>query len=210
MEWGLYIRRQGSKISRNCGADPSSQICFFPSLAQFWLQSPALRWVTHISGNEFLLPLPPFFCAFPVPTPVPSDAQTKMAAIAHIPAGYFPWWGPDTGCSPGTSHSLPWRPEAARPAVGPLGGCSTISASSRQAEALQRQIRLVGPPTRSRTMLATDQEGLWANINNTFTCGAQGFLRTGAVQGEVWYELWWRGGEQGLGNLCAVSPFVSN
>lgn len=68
-----------------------------------------------------------------------------MAATAHIPAGYFPWWGPDTGCFPGTSHSLPQRPEAARPTAGPLGGCSTISASSRQAEALQRQTRLVGP-----------------------------------------------------------------
>lgn len=66
--------------------------------------------------------------------------------------------------------------------------------------------KIGGTPARSRTMLATDQEGLWANINNTFTCGAQGFLRTGAVQGEVWCELWWRGGEKDLGNLCAISP----
>lgn len=35
-------------------------------------------------------------------------------------------------------------------------------------------------------MLATHQEGLGANINNTITCGVQGFLRTGAVQGECW------------------------
>lgn len=68
-----------------------------------------------------------------------------MEATAHVPAGYFPWWGPDTGCSPGTNHALPWRPEAARPAAGRPNDCCTISASSRQAEALQRQTRWVGP-----------------------------------------------------------------
>lgn len=101
-----------------------------------WLSYPYLwKWISPFACS--------FFCA--VPTPVPFETQIKMAATAHVPAGYFPWWDPDTGCSPGTNHALPWRPEAARPAAGRPNDCCTISASSRLAEALQRQTRWVGP-----------------------------------------------------------------
>lgn len=80
-------------------------------------------------------------------------------------------------------------------------------ASSRAPERLQHDLgifqagggsaeanKIGGTPARSRTMLATHQEGPGANINNTIICGPQGFLRTGAVQGEGWcagrwYEL---------------------
>ena len=112
--------------------------------SDFTLEVYSCPWMTYPYLWEWISPSPyPFLCA--VPAPVPSDTQTKMAATAHIPAGYFPWWGPDTGCPPGTNHALPWRPEAARPAAGRPNKCCTISASSRQAEALQRQTRLMGP-----------------------------------------------------------------
>lgn len=116
-------------------ADFTLSVCSYPGLRYPYL------W-------ELNSPFPTlFFCTVlaPAAAPVPSDAQNKIVAMPHVPAGYFPWWGLDTGCSPGTSHAPPGRPEAAKPAAGPPSGCSTISASSRQAEALQRQTRLVGP-----------------------------------------------------------------
>lgn len=41
--------------------------------------------------------------------------------------------------------------------------------------------KIGGTPARSKTMLATHQEGPWANINNTLSCGVKGILRTGAM-----------------------------